>query len=113
MILFGLTLTVTSFCYTNNNNIYVTYYSYESYCSSCNLRTWLQISDVGIRDNRESHTRGTGARNERHLAAVNYNVRAGVEVVQGLLDNIMIALRIPYNEDAAGDGYWLEGKDRE
>lgn len=72
----------------------------------------FQITDVCVRDSRASHTRGTGARNERHLCALNYNVRAGVEVVHGLLDNIMVALRIPYNEEERGDGYWLEGKDR-
>uniref|UniRef100_A0A2P2I5K4 Phenylalanine--tRNA ligase beta subunit n=1 Tax=Hirondellea gigas TaxID=1518452 RepID=A0A2P2I5K4_9CRUS len=71
----------------------------------------FEVSDIGVRDSRESATRGTGARNERHLCALNYNVRAGVEVVQGLLDNIMLALKIPYNEDADGVGYWLEGKD--
>ncbi|KAF2361243.1 Phenylalanyl-tRNA synthetase class IIc beta subunit archae/euk cytosolic [Trinorchestia longiramus] len=71
----------------------------------------FEISDVGIRDERATHTRGTGARNERHLCALNYNVRAGMEVVQGLLDNLMLALKVPFNQHGQGDGYWLEGKD--
>ncbi|KAA0194747.1 hypothetical protein HAZT_HAZT010002 [Hyalella azteca] len=71
----------------------------------------FEISDVCLRDNRASHTRGTGARNERHLCAINYNVRAGVEVLQGLLDHVMLALKVPFNEEAQGQGYWLEGKD--
>lgn len=53
-----------------------------------------------------------GARNERHLCAVNYNVRPGVEIVQGLLDIIMIAMKIPYNEEGRGEGYYLQGEDR-
>ena len=71
------------------------------------------MADTCVNDPNATRTRGTGARNERHLCAINYNVKAGLEVVQGLLDNIMLALRIRYSEEGAGEGYWLEGKDRE
>lgn len=66
-----------------------------------------------VKDSCSIATQGTGARNRRHLCAINYNVRAGMEVVQGLLDNIMIALKVPYTEEGSLKGYYLEGKDCE
>ncbi|KAK7074494.1 hypothetical protein SK128_019460 [Halocaridina rubra] len=71
----------------------------------------FEVSDVVVKDNSSETTRGVGARNERHLCAVNYNVRAGIEIVQGLLDNIMIALKVHFSEENDSSGYYLEGKD--
>lgn len=75
-----------------------------------NFLTHLQVADVVVKDSCPIATRGTGARNRRHLCAINYNVRAGMEVVQGLLDNIMIALKVPFTEEGSLNGYYLEGK---
>ena len=66
-----------------------------------------------VKDSCPIVTGGTGARNRRHLCAINYNVKAGMEVIQGLLDNIMIALKVPFTEDGAMKGYYLEGTDCE
>ncbi|XP_042217448.1 phenylalanine--tRNA ligase beta subunit-like [Homarus americanus] len=71
----------------------------------------FEVADVVFRDSCPTTTRGTGARNERHLCAINYNVKAGIEIVQGLLDNIMIALKVPFTPDNSAQGYYLEGKD--
>ncbi|XP_066979481.1 phenylalanine--tRNA ligase beta subunit [Macrobrachium rosenbergii] len=71
----------------------------------------FEVSDVVLKDSCSETTRGVGARNERHLCAINYNVKAGMEIVQGLLDNIMIALKVPFTEDKGSKGYYLEGKD--
>ncbi|XP_071518478.1 phenylalanine--tRNA ligase beta subunit [Panulirus ornatus] len=71
----------------------------------------FEVSDVVIRDGCPSATRGTGARNQRHLCAINYNVKPGIEIVQGLLDNIMIALKVPFATDNSLKGYYLEGED--
>lgn len=73
----------------------------------------MQVADVVVKDSCPIATQGTGARNKRHLCAINYNVRAGMEVVQGLLDNIMIALKVPFTEEGSLQGYYLEGKDCE
>lgn len=66
-----------------------------------------------VRDPSSAKTKGVGARNERHLCVVNYNVRGGVEVVQGLLDNIMVALKVPFAPEGGSEGYYLKEKDRE
>uniref|UniRef100_A0A0P4W7L9 Phenylalanine--tRNA ligase beta subunit n=1 Tax=Scylla olivacea TaxID=85551 RepID=A0A0P4W7L9_SCYOL len=71
----------------------------------------FEVADVVVKDSCPIATRGTGARNKRHLCAINYNVKAGMEVVQGLLDNIMVALKVPFTEDGSTKGYYLEGKD--
>ncbi|KAG0728495.1 Phenylalanine--tRNA ligase beta subunit [Chionoecetes opilio] len=71
----------------------------------------FEVADVVVKDSCPIATRGVGVRNQRHLCAINYNVKAGMEVVQGLLDNIMIALKVPFTEDGAMKGYYLEGKD--
>lgn len=65
-----------------------------------------------VRDPSSAKTQGVGARNERHLCVVNYNVRAGIEVVQGLLDNVMVALRVPFAPEGGSEGYYLKEKDR-
>ncbi|KAB7496385.1 Phenylalanine--tRNA ligase beta subunit, partial [Armadillidium nasatum] len=69
------------------------------------------VSDVVVKDKDPEATKGVGARNERHLCAINYNVRGNVEIVQGLLDNVMLALKIPFSVDGVEESYHLEGKD--
>lgn len=64
-----------------------------------------------MKDSDAVATKGVGARNVRQLCAINYNVRGGVEIVQGLLDNIMLALKIPYSEEGSQEGYYLVGTD--
>lgn len=71
----------------------------------------FEVSDVVLRDTCPSATRGTGARNQRHICAINYNVKVGIEKVQGLLDNIMVALKVPYAGDNNSQGYYLEEKE--
>jgi len=71
----------------------------------------FEVSDIVLPESEPSLSRGTGARNERHLVAINYNVRAGMEIVQGLLDNIMVGLRVPFTEDEGPKGYYLQGND--
>ncbi|KAB7504331.1 Phenylalanine--tRNA ligase beta subunit, partial [Armadillidium nasatum] len=68
-------------------------------------------TDVVVKDKDPEATKGVGARNERHLCAINYNVRGNVEIVQGLLDNVMLALKIPFSVDGVEESYHLEGKD--
>ena len=72
----------------------------------------FEISDVVVKENCPQLSKCTGAKNQRFLCAINYNVKAGVEIVQGLLDNIMIALKIPFTEDTNSKGYHLQGIDR-
>nr|XP_045621888.1 phenylalanine--tRNA ligase beta subunit-like [Procambarus clarkii] len=71
----------------------------------------FEVSDVVLRESCPTATRGTGALNQRHLCAINYNVKAGIEIVQGLLDNIMVALKVPYAGDDISQGYYLEEKE--
>jgi len=71
----------------------------------------FEVSDIVLPESNPLLSRGTGARNERHLVAVNYNVRAGMEIVQGLLDNIMVGLKVPFTEDEDTKGYYLMGHD--
>ncbi|KAL7632225.1 UNVERIFIED_CONTAM: hypothetical protein RMT77_017441 [Armadillidium vulgare] len=71
----------------------------------------FEVSDVVVKDEDPESTKGVGARNERHLCAINYNVRGNVEIVQGLLDNVMLALKIPFSVDGVEGSYHLEGKD--
>lgn len=53
----------------------------------------------------------TGSRNERRLCAVYYNRTPGFEIIQGLLDRVMMLLKISYNEQRSGDeGYYLNDK---
>ncbi|XP_076055698.1 phenylalanine--tRNA ligase beta subunit [Oratosquilla oratoria] len=72
---------------------------------------FFEVADVALRDVNADLTRGTGARNERHLCAINYNVRPNMEVIQGLLDHIMKGLKVPFAEDNGEKGYYLVGKD--
>ena len=72
----------------------------------------VKVGDICIRDEDEVATKGVGARNERHLCAINYNVRTGIEIVVGLLDNIMAGMKIPAGEEGSSQGYYLKGEDR-
>jgi len=52
----------------------------------------FEVSDVVLNDPLAE----TGARNQRHLAAVYYNKHSGFEIVHGLLDRIMQLLEVPW-----------------
>lgn len=58
----------------------------------------FEISDVIFKDD----SKDVGARNERHLCAVNYNKTSGFEVIHGLLDRIMQLLEIRPAQDNTG-----------
>ncbi|XP_052286915.1 phenylalanine--tRNA ligase beta subunit-like [Dreissena polymorpha] len=65
----------------------------------------FEISDVVMKDDKKD----VGARNERHLVAVNYNKSSGFEVIHGLLDRIMQLLLVPPAQD--GTGYCIQATD--
>ena len=58
----------------------------------------FEISDVVVLDPKTD----TGAKNNRHFCAVNYNKTHGFEVIHGLLDRFMQLLEVPF-----GDGYFV------
>ncbi|KAL5014341.1 hypothetical protein ScPMuIL_008611 [Solemya velum] len=58
----------------------------------------FEISDVVYQDPQ----RDVGARNERHLCAVNYNKVSGFEVIHGLLNRVMQLLEVPPTDDSSG-----------
>lgn len=60
----------------------------------------FEISDVVLADADSE----VGARNERHLVAVNCNKSAGFEIVHGLLDRVMQLLEVPWKGE---NGYAL------
>ncbi|KAF4123255.1 phenylalanyl-tRNA synthetase beta chain [Geosmithia morbida] len=70
----------------------------------------FEVSDVGFKD----ETVERRARNERHFAAAWCGKTSGFEVVHGLLDRILLMLRIPFLPELQGDkankadGYWIE-----
>ncbi|BES92328.1 Phenylalanyl-tRNA synthetase beta [Nesidiocoris tenuis] len=64
----------------------------------------FEVSDISFLD-RDAEC---GARNERRLAAVYYDKKAGFEVIHGLLDRIMQTLGVPWSKD---DGYYIYGTD--
>ncbi|CAB0004046.1 unnamed protein product [Nesidiocoris tenuis] len=66
----------------------------------------FEVSDISFLD-RDAEC---GARNERRLAAVYYDKKAGFEVIHGLLDRIMQTLGVPWSKD---DGYYIYGTDDE
>lgn len=61
----------------------------------------FELSDVVLVDENAE----VGARNERHLAAVNCNKSAGFEIVHGLLDRVMQLLEVPWKGQ---NGYSLQ-----
>ena len=64
----------------------------------------FEISDVVLLDGGKD----VGARNERHLIAVNANRESGFEVIHGMLNRIMEVLGVPHAGDA-GAGAKEEG----
>ncbi|WAR14586.1 SYFB-like protein [Mya arenaria] len=62
----------------------------------------FEISDVVFKDS----SKDVGARNERHLVAVNYNKSGGFEIIHGLLDRIMQLLQVAPATD--GTGYCIQ-----
>lgn len=67
----------------------------------------FEISDVVLKDG----TKDVGARNERHLCAVNYSKSPGFETVHGLLDRVMQLLEVPPTSQGNSSGYYLRGAD--
>ncbi|GAB6018602.1 hypothetical protein CHUAL_000289 [Chamberlinius hualienensis] len=63
----------------------------------------FEISDIVVQD----HTKDVGARNVRHLCAVNYNKSPGFEVIHGLLDRIMQLLAVPSADKKGETGYFI------
>jgi len=64
----------------------------------------FEISDVVMKDS----TKHTGARNERHMAAIHYNQTSGFEVIHGLLDRTMELLECPRVKVGEKDGYYIQ-----
>lgn len=62
----------------------------------------FEISDVVYKDPKKD----VGARNERHMCAVNYNKSSGFEVIHGLLDRIMQLMEIPPPD--GNKGYYIK-----
>jgi len=68
----------------------------------------FEISDVVLRD----ATKDVGAKNQRNLAALNYDKSPRFEVIHGLLDRLMQLLEVPpASAPGAPDGYFLRGCD--
>ena len=68
----------------------------------------FEISDVVLRD----ATKDVGAKNQRNLAALNYDKSPRFEVIHGLLDRLMQLLEVqPASSPGAPDGYFLRGCD--
>jgi len=55
----------------------------------------FEVSDVVVLDDKAD----TGARNVRKLVAVNYNKMAGLEIIHGLLDRIMVLLDVKFKDE--------------
>ena len=67
----------------------------------------FEISDVVLKD----RVKDVGAKNERHLCALNYNKHSGFETVHGLLDRVMQLLEVPPVAQGEAVGYYLKGSD--
>jgi len=67
----------------------------------------FEISDVVLRDPNTD----VGAKNQRHLCAVNYDKSPKFEVIHGLLDRVMQQLEIPSVPVGDVTGYYLQGCD--
>jgi phenylalanyl-tRNA synthetase beta chain len=48
------------------------------------------------------------ARNERRWAAAYFGKTSGFEAVHGLLDRVMLMLKVPFVPDGPADGYYIE-----
>jgi phenylalanyl-tRNA synthetase beta chain len=55
----------------------------------------FEISDVVLLDSQSD----TGAKNSRHLCAINYSKTPGFEVIHGLLDRLMMLLEINFPDE--------------
>ncbi|CAG0888646.1 unnamed protein product [Darwinula stevensoni] len=67
----------------------------------------FEVADIVVKEPKQD----VGARNERHLCAVNYNKTPGFEVIHGLLDRVMQLLEIPWEGHGlpSGSGYHIRG----
>jgi len=67
-------------------------------------RGWqLGLSDCS--PSGSHHLTDIGCRNERHLAAIQYNKSGGFEIIHGLLDRVMEVLDIPLRSHTGDIGY--------
>jgi phenylalanyl-tRNA synthetase beta chain len=57
------------------------------------------------------HIAEVGARNERHVCALNCNKTPGFEIIHGLLDRLMQLLEVPRSSNKDGTGYYLRAVD--
>jgi len=75
---------------------------------SANKRYPLPISlfEMGDIIHKDSST-DTGASNKRVLTAINCNTSAGFEIIHGLLDRIMLLLRVPCKKQTP-NGYYIK-----
>jgi len=67
----------------------------------------FEIQEVVMKDDKSE----TGAKNERHLAAVNYNTTSGFQIIHGLVDRLMTILEVKWTSVKPcpeGDFYYLE-----
>jgi len=71
----------------------------------------FEISDVSVKEPIAAKSRGTGVRNQRHLLAVCFNVKADMDTVHALLDNLMLKLKVPFQEEGQKTGYRLQPDD--
>jgi len=65
----------------------------------------FEVADVVLKDSDPLATRGTGARNVRHLACLNYSTKPQVELIQATLESVLTGLRV------ADDEWSLEAKE--
>lgn len=65
----------------------------------------FEISDVVLLDSEKD----VGARNERHMVAVNANRESGFEIIHGLLNRVMEVLGVQYAGDVGAAGGKEEG----
>ena len=69
----------------------------------------FEFGDHVMNDLFLDSTKHTGARNERHMAAIHYNQTSGFEVIHGLLDRTMELLEVPRVKVGDIDGYYIQG----
>lgn len=69
----------------------------------------FEFGDHVMNDLFLDSTKHTGARNERHMAAIHYNQTSGFEVIHGLLDRTMELLEVPRVKVGDKDGYYIQG----
>merc|ERR1711963_232605 len=67
----------------------------------------FEISDVVLKDD----SKDVGAKNQRKLCALNYNMTPGFETIHGLLDRVMQLLEVPSVLQGDSAGYFLRSAD--